>query len=75
MSDYVVAKLEQIQEISDGRCPWRPVRHHLGISAFGVNAFTGKKVGDRSSTSTTKPTSATCTRSSTSSSRDVRGSS
>jgi tetratricopeptide (TPR) repeat protein len=23
------------------------VRHHLGITAFGVNAFTGKEVGDR----------------------------
>jgi tetratricopeptide (TPR) repeat protein len=47
MSDYAVTKLDEIEEISDGRCPWRPVRHHLGITAFGVNAFTGKEVGDR----------------------------
>ena len=47
MSDYTVAKLDEIEEISDGRCPWRPVRHQLGITAFGVNAFTGKQAGDR----------------------------
>jgi tetratricopeptide (TPR) repeat protein len=33
--------------MDDGRCPWRPVRHHLGITAFGVNAWTGHEVGDR----------------------------
>jgi len=47
MSGYAVAQLDEIDEISDGRCPWRPVRHHLGITSFGVNAFTGKEVGDR----------------------------
>jgi mannose-6-phosphate isomerase-like protein (cupin superfamily) len=47
VSDYQVAKLEQIEEISDGRVPWRPVRHHLGIQSFGVNAFTGANAGDR----------------------------
>jgi hypothetical protein len=26
---------------SDGDYDWRPVRHHLGISAFGVNAWLG----------------------------------
>src|SRR3954451_4152407 len=25
---------------------WRPVRHHLGIHAFGVNAWTGRESGD-----------------------------
>ena len=47
MSSYTVAHLEEIDEIIDGRCPWRPVRHHLGITSFGVNAFTGRNVGDR----------------------------
>jgi tetratricopeptide (TPR) repeat protein len=47
MSDYAVAKIDEIDEISDGRCPWRPVRHHFGITSFGVNAFTGKEAGDR----------------------------
>jgi hypothetical protein len=47
MSGYVVAQIEQIDEIQDGRCPWRPVRHHLGINAFGTNAFTAREAGDR----------------------------
>jgi tetratricopeptide (TPR) repeat protein len=47
MSDYAVARLEEIEEIDDGRCPWRPIRHHFGITAFGVNAWTGEKAGDR----------------------------
>lgn len=25
---------------------WRPVRHHLGIAAFGTNAYVGREVGD-----------------------------
>ena len=47
MSAYVVAQLDEIEEMDDGRCPWRPVRHHLGITAFGVNAWTGREAGDR----------------------------
>ena len=47
MSDYEVARLDEIDEISDGRCPWRPVRRHFGITSFGVNAWTGHAAGDR----------------------------
>jgi tetratricopeptide (TPR) repeat protein len=47
MSDYAVARLDEIAEISDGREPWRPVRHHFGITSFGVNAWTGHEAGDR----------------------------
>jgi hypothetical protein len=47
MSDYAVARLEEIDEISDGRSPWRPVRHHFGITSFGVNAWTAREAGDR----------------------------
>ena len=47
MSGYAVAQIDEIDEISDGRCPYRPVRFHFGITAFGVNAFTGHEVGDR----------------------------
>ena len=47
MSNYAVAKLDDIAEQSDGRCPWRPVRGHFGITSFGANAWTGKNVGDR----------------------------
>ena len=47
MTEYTVTQLEAIDEIEDGRCPWRPVRHHLGITSFGVNAFTAANAGDR----------------------------
>jgi mannose-6-phosphate isomerase-like protein (cupin superfamily) len=44
---YKVAQLDEIEETNDGRCPWRGVRHHLGITAFGVNAWTARDAGDR----------------------------
>ena len=47
MSGYAVAHVEEIDEIDDGREPWRPVRHHFGITAFGVNAWTARDAGDR----------------------------
>jgi tetratricopeptide (TPR) repeat protein len=47
MSGYAVAHLDEIDEISDGRCPSRPVRHHFGITSFGVNTWTGREAGDR----------------------------
>jgi tetratricopeptide (TPR) repeat protein len=47
MSGYAVAHLDEIDEISDGRCPSRPVRHHFGITSFGVNTWTGHEAGDR----------------------------
>jgi hypothetical protein len=36
MSAYSVANLDDIDEAGEGRCPWRPVRHHFGITSFGV---------------------------------------
>jgi hypothetical protein len=47
MAGYAVARLDEIAEISDGREPLRPVRHHFGITSFGINAWTGDAVGDR----------------------------
>ena len=47
MSGFALAHLDEIEEITDGRCPFRPVRHQLGISSFGVNAWTGHEAGDR----------------------------
>ena len=47
MSGYAVAKLDDIAEIDDGRVPFRPVRHHFGIEAFGVNTWTAHEAGDR----------------------------
>jgi hypothetical protein len=47
MNGYTVVQLDEIDEASDGRCPYRAVRHHLGITAFGVNAWTAGAAGDR----------------------------
>jgi len=47
MSGYAVAHLDEIDEMDDGREPWRPIRHHFGITAFGVNAWTARDSGDR----------------------------
>ena len=47
MTRYAVARLEEIDELTDGREPFRPVRHHFGITSFGVNAWTAPQVGDR----------------------------
>ena len=47
MSGYQVAHLDEIEEMDDGREPWRPVRHHFGITSFGVNTWTGHDGGDR----------------------------
>ncbi len=47
MSDYSIAHLDEIDEISDGREPWRPIRHFFGIASFGINAWTAADAGDR----------------------------
>jgi tetratricopeptide (TPR) repeat protein len=47
VGDFKMARIEEIAKLDDGRVPWRPVRHHFGISAFGVNAWTGENDGDR----------------------------
>jgi tetratricopeptide (TPR) repeat protein len=47
MTSYAVARLEQIDEVNDGREPFRPVRHHFGITSFGATAWTARDAGDR----------------------------
>ena len=47
MAEYAVAHLEEIDELSDGRAAFRPIRHELGITSFGVNTWTGHEAGDR----------------------------
>lgn len=47
MAEFTVAQLEEIDEVNDGRSPFRPVRHHFGITTFGVIASTAQAAGDR----------------------------
>jgi tetratricopeptide (TPR) repeat protein len=44
---YAVAHLDEIEESSDAGCHYRPIRHHLGITAFGVTAWTARAAGER----------------------------
>jgi hypothetical protein len=46
MIGYSVAHLDDIAELDDAGCHYRPIRHHLGITAFGVTAWTGHAAGD-----------------------------
>ena len=48
MANWSVDHIDDIRELEPvGECPIRPVRHHFGITAFGVNAWTAKAAGDR----------------------------
>src|SRR5204863_281542 len=46
--NYKVAHVDEIEGIDYREDSYmRPVRHHLGISAFGTNAWRGENAGDR----------------------------
>jgi quercetin dioxygenase-like cupin family protein len=47
VAKYAIARLEDIDEVDDGRVVFRAVRHHLGIRTFGVNAMTARAEGDK----------------------------
>ena len=46
MASYAVAHLDEIEEFADAGCHYLPIRHHLGITAFGVTAWTAHAAGD-----------------------------
>jgi quercetin dioxygenase-like cupin family protein len=41
-----VDDIETLPALEDGELQWKPVRYTLGIDAFGINAYQGKKEGD-----------------------------
>jgi mannose-6-phosphate isomerase-like protein (cupin superfamily) len=48
MSGYQTARVEEIGGIDYREdTSLRPVRHHLGITAFGTNGWVGENIGDR----------------------------
>jgi hypothetical protein len=42
-----VAHLDEMEEFPDAGSHYRPIRHHLGITAFGVTAWTAHRAGER----------------------------
>jgi hypothetical protein len=46
MAGYAVAHLDEIGEFADAGCRYRPIRHHLGITAFGATAWVARAAGD-----------------------------
>ena len=42
-----VTRLDEIEEVVDGRCAFRPIRQHFGITTFGITAMTAHADGDR----------------------------
>lgn len=42
-----VVRLEQIEEFVDAGSHYRPIRHHLGVTAFGVTAWAAHAGGER----------------------------
>ncbi len=46
MAAYAAAHLDEIEEFADAGCHYRPIRHNLGITAFGVTAWTAHEAGD-----------------------------
>jgi quercetin dioxygenase-like cupin family protein len=49
MSTYEVAHLDELDRlpVDDEGLVWSPIRRRLGIQAFGCNAYTAEKAGDR----------------------------
>lgn len=46
MVGYGAAHIDEIPELASDEIPIRPVRHHFGITSFGVNAWAAKDAGD-----------------------------
>jgi quercetin dioxygenase-like cupin family protein len=49
VSSYEVAHLDELDRfpVDEEGLVWRPVRRRLGVRAFGCNAYTAEKAGDR----------------------------
>jgi tetratricopeptide (TPR) repeat protein len=47
VAGWSIARIEEIDEVDDGRCRFRPIRQHFGIRTFGATTWTGRAAGDR----------------------------
>jgi hypothetical protein len=46
VAGWKAAHLDEIEEFDDAGCHYRPVRLHLGLSAFGASVWTARSAGD-----------------------------
>jgi tetratricopeptide (TPR) repeat protein len=46
MAGWKAAHLDEIDELDDADCRYRPVRLHLGLTAFGASVWTARSAGD-----------------------------
>ena len=50
MAGYAVSTLDGMPDVptltDPGDPAWKPIQHHLGLTAFGINAFIAKAAGD-----------------------------
>jgi hypothetical protein len=42
-----VTRIDEIEPLLDGVVPWHPLRRELGVTAFGINAFSATAAGER----------------------------
>lgn len=47
MKGWQAVHVDEVETYDDGRCPFRALRHHLGIRAFGLTAWPAARAGDR----------------------------
>jgi quercetin dioxygenase-like cupin family protein len=49
VSGYEIAHVDELESlpVNSGEFVWRPVRRRFGITAFGTNAYTAEKAGQR----------------------------
>jgi quercetin dioxygenase-like cupin family protein len=49
LKGYEIAHVDELEElpVNGGEFVWRPVRRRFGITAFGTNAYTAEKAGQR----------------------------
>lgn len=45
---WASARLDEIPSVTDSGLPeWKPLRHHFGVRAFGVNAWFAREAGEQ----------------------------
>ena len=46
---FGIARIDELEayDVAEGGLTWRPVRRHFDIRAFGVNAYTAERAGQR----------------------------